>query len=178
MSAVDRAVDLTLIDCDRYESRYDDDKEFRLFRPRRPEEPAIDEFVSIAVRSALKKAIANWADDTAGLLDHVYFATEPMQGIRPKALLDFTTAQLPTPIGPVVPPLKLSEKRLRKGREILARLRTRTLTAEPGTPLDSGPHDDAYRDSLTADEPGRNARRGLLLVYRSGVWSRVGRRKR
>jgi hypothetical protein len=154
MATIDRAVELGLVTGDLRESRYDDEKEFRLYGPGNADEPPVDPFLPLTVQSGLKKAIATWADDTAGLLDHVYFETEPMQGIEPRALLDFSRATLPAPIAPPVPPLKLSEKKLRKGREILARLQSRTTASASGTPLDTGPHDDAYREALSTDEAG------------------------
>src|SRR5713226_8271755 len=53
------------------------------------------------VLSPLKGAIRSWADDTAALLDHVYFETEPMLHTSPGEHLNFSLARRPERDRPV-----------------------------------------------------------------------------
>ena len=70
----------------------------------------------------IQAAVKKWADDTFALLDYVYFETEPMVGIKPGDLLDFSKSK-ETPIVEEIPMKKLSKKKLAEGREIIAKMR-------------------------------------------------------
>ena len=150
MEAVDFSVARGLVIADRYESRYDD-KDYRVYRSATAMEPMLGEEVPWAVLSALKGEIRDWAEDTGGLLDYVYFDTEPMQGIEPSEILDFSRSRLPESVV-TLPALSLSTRKIRHGREVIARLRERTVAGPAVTPLDTGPHDNAYVSALSTDE--------------------------
>jgi hypothetical protein len=163
MGAIDLAADRGLIARSAYESRYED-KEFFLHRPLVREEPPIAETIPFLVRSGLKIALTKWVDDTAGLLDYVYFDTEPMKDIQPGASLDFSHATVPVAIVAALPPKKLSVRKEREVEGILSRLSARTFGQAPTTPLDTGPHDGAYQDAMLSDEEG-----GVEAGFRSTV---------
>jgi hypothetical protein len=88
--ALKRAVDDGLIIAKPFESKYDDKDRFLYSCP--SEEGAdFEGQLSIYVWSSLKEAIKKWADDTPGLLDHVYYDTEPMEEAKRGDLLDSYT---------------------------------------------------------------------------------------
>jgi hypothetical protein len=119
-----------LVDAKRYESRYSE-KEFAVYRRSGPEPEAIDSVLSFAVRGDLKKAIKRWADDTPGLLDYVYFDTEPMTGVKPHDRLDFSKAHLAVrEASAKVEPPKIPERKRRKAEEAISRLKSRTMSFE------------------------------------------------
>lgn len=75
----------------------------------------------------MKEAIKKYADDTPGLLDYVYFDTEPMREVRRGELLNFSTAQIPTR------PQHFEMKKIPKekvgiAKEIIANLRDRYVS--------------------------------------------------
>jgi hypothetical protein len=79
-----------------YESRYGD-KDFSLFTCRDDRYTEIKRMFPTEVISELQYAIKKWGDDTGQLLDHVYFETEPMEGVRKGDRLDFSKARKPRP---------------------------------------------------------------------------------
>ncbi|WP_157775012.1 hypothetical protein [Melittangium boletus] len=145
---------MRLIDKNSYESKYSGDDR-HVYRGRRlKSEPPVERLLdSMAtyVSSALKSAVRKWSDDTAGLLTHVYFETEPMQQIEPGDVLDFRKAQAPQKVVPV-PAMKLSAKKMQQAREALSSLRRRTLEAPTKTPADTGPYDDAFLHALEHED--------------------------
>jgi hypothetical protein len=151
LSAIDRAAGKGLIARDSYESRYDD-KEFFLHRALIRDEPDIADAIPMTVVSGLKIMLQKWADDSAGLLDYVYFDTEPMKDIQPGSRLDFSTATVPVALVTTIPPKKLSTKKERAAADIIAKLCARTLATPRSTPLDTGPYDDGYFDAVMSDE--------------------------
>jgi hypothetical protein len=151
---VDRAVALGLIDKNPYTSSYTGEEQF-IYRGRRlTDEPQIErvlDSLSTYLTSTLKAAVKKWADDTAGLLTHVYFETEPMQGIEPQGILDFRKAQAPKK-EIRVPAMKLSTKQMKQAKEALESLRRRTLEAPTQTPVDTGPKDAAYLQAVDVED--------------------------
>jgi len=154
LNAIDKAVALGLIEKQAYESKHTREERF-IYRGRRPKsEPPAERLldsVSMAVTSGLKAAVRKWADDTPGLLTHVYFETEPMQHIEPGDTLDFRKAQPPQKVVRV-PAMKLSAKKMKEAREALASLRRRTLDESPRTLVDTGPHDEAFLQAMAYED--------------------------
>lgn len=154
MQAIDQAVQSGLIEQLPYESRSTGEERY-LYKARRsraelPVERALDS-LSLYVTSTLKAAVRKWSDDTSGLLTHVYFETEPMQDIEPGDTLDFRKAQAPQKVVRV-PAMKLSGKKQQKALQILESLRRRTLEQPRETPLDTGPHDEAFVQALNHED--------------------------
>ncbi len=92
---VEDAVHKGLISRQTYSSSYPDSKDFHLFSCTSADSEIIEKKLPIEVVSGLKAAIKKYGDDTAQLLDHVYFETEPMESARKGQILDFSTARLP-----------------------------------------------------------------------------------
>ncbi len=165
MEAIDRAATAGVIAREARESAFHADKEYYLHRAL-GHEPALAAELPMLVLSPLRAAVKRWADDSQGLLDHVYFETEPMRGVNPFDRLDFRKCSVPVAPSKPVEPEKLSEKKLRKGRALIAALRDRTLSAAQTTPVDTGPVDDSYYQAVGHDaEPiddGIEVRAGVL----------------
>ena len=70
----------------------------------------------------IKRAIDLWADDTYGLLYHVYLETEPMVAAKPRDPLDFTISEKPT-LEKALKMKPLSQKNKRLGKELLSKMR-------------------------------------------------------
>jgi hypothetical protein len=100
MEAIKYATKEDLITAIPFKSKYDDEEHYLYSFPFE-EEPPVGKKLSIYVRSALENAIKKWADDTPGLLDHVYFETEPMLDVRKGDLLDFSLARIPEKTKPI-----------------------------------------------------------------------------
>ena len=104
-----------------YDSHFGDDKEYSLFSCRDESAEKLETKLHIAVSSQLQGAIKKYGEDTADLLDHVYFETEPMDGVKKGDLLDFSRAKkLDRPAT-----IKLGEipkQHIDSAREIVARI--------------------------------------------------------
>jgi hypothetical protein len=119
--ALKRAVDDGLIEAKPFESKYDDKDRFLYSCP--SEEGAdFESQLSIYVWSSLKEAIKKWADDTPGLLDHVYYDTEPMEDVKRGDLLDFSKAHLPIDL-PKLEMKKISRSKTEKAKQLISALR-------------------------------------------------------
>jgi hypothetical protein len=156
MSSIDEANTRGLIVATSYESR---------FGPEEREVYSCDEDTSafehelpIYVLSPLKGAVKRWGEDTPGLLDFVYFETEPMLQALPGQRLNFSLARKPQhdrPIKALPLPREKRERALslvqhmRKTYEEQAKLRVpereipdeeyqRTLEVWDGEPLKAG----------------------------------------
>jgi hypothetical protein len=165
MQAIDSAIQRGLIERTQYDSKYQD-KDYYLHRSLVGESPAIADRVPFQVVSGLKAALQKWADDTAGLLDFVYFETEPMVGVEPREILDFRRARVPDAIPAPAKSLRLPEKKLRTGRELLASLTARTVSTTALSRLDTGPHDEAFLEAIGTDEDGEiESFSGVLSIH-------------
>lgn len=91
MQHIDFAVSKGLIRREGYEGKHSKDF-FLYFCPDGGTEE-LETLFPLAVTSGLKKVIENFGDDTAALLDYVYFATEPMMDARKGDILDFSKAR-------------------------------------------------------------------------------------
>lgn len=123
LRATDEAVQKGIIEARPYQSRYDGEQHF-VYRSPHEERPRVYEILPIRVVSALQEAIRRWAGDTVGLLDHVYFETEPMLAAIPRQRLDFSEARWPPREQPVAMK-RLSPDRVAEGKKLLAHLRAR-----------------------------------------------------
>lgn len=156
LDAIETAVQQEIIEALPYQSRYDGEQHF-IYRSPRKERPRAAEILPIAVVGALQAAIAAWAGDTAGLLDHVYFETEPTIHATPGQVLDFSVAQWPSR-PEAVAMKRLSPKMIAQAREALARLRARTAQglARSREEAQGEIQDEAYRaflEQLEREEP-------------------------
>lgn len=121
LKAIKEAVEKGYIEAYSYESKFDDEEHF-LYRYKANQEPTIASQLPFYIVGQLQAVIKKWADDTFALLDHVYFETEPMAGIKPGNLLDFSKAK-ELPVVQEIPMKKLSKKKLAEGKEIIAKMR-------------------------------------------------------
>lgn len=126
--AVENAASMGVINKRAYESHFEGRDEYDLFSCDDQQEPAVSEKLHIYVVSQLDNAIKKWGDDTAKLLDHVYFETEPMRDAQPSQVLDFSSAKK-TKIAPKVEMNKISERSIEKGRSIIERLKKKHTEA-------------------------------------------------
>lgn len=96
--AIDAATKSGYLAAQSYESRYGD-ADYLLYRPgpRAAEATTadIERRIPISVRSRLLTSVHKWHDDTAGLLDYVYFHTGPMQKAQPRDELSFADEREP-----------------------------------------------------------------------------------
>lgn len=129
-------------------SSYDDEKDYRLFWVEdTDEEPKTIDAIPTYVWSRLKWAIEKWADDSYGLLDYVYFETEPMIEAERGAVLDFTKAQMPE-IPEKVKMKKISKARIEEARKAIDRLREK-YKAGTGSRPPQGPIDTVFLKSVS-----------------------------
>jgi hypothetical protein len=139
--AINTAASSDLVIAKEYPSKFDDDKDYRLFwLEDTDEEPKIIDALPTYVWSRLQWAIQKWADDSYGLLDYVYFETEPMIDARPGALLDFTKSQMPeTPRRLEIK--QLPTARLEEAKKVVNRLKEKSkraiLARPPQGPIDA-----------------------------------------
>ncbi len=121
ITALNVAVNDGLIDAKSFESKYDEKDRF-LYSCRSEKEPDIAKDLSLYVWSSLKEAIKKWADDTPGLLDHVYYDTEPMKDVKRGDLLEFSKARLPIEL-PKLEMKKISKSKAEKAKQLISALR-------------------------------------------------------
>jgi len=146
---VNEAIEMTakkgLILAQEYPSKYDDDKDYRLFSTESTdEEPKIIDALPTYVWSKLQWAIQKWADDSHGLLDYVYFETEPMIEAKPGTLLDFSHSQRPE-VPKKIEIKKIPKAKLEKAKIALAGLREKYKNGI-GTRPSQGPVDTVFQE--------------------------------
>jgi hypothetical protein len=134
-----------------FSSKFDKDgKYYQYSGEDTPEE--VPDLLPIYVSSEIRHAVKTWADDTYGLLNYVYFNTEPMMSAVPGQILDFSLAEMPSTEKPVEM-IPLSKKKLRKANELLGKLRSAQLErAANKAALEEGIHDAAYFEALRSLE--------------------------
>src|SRR3972149_5034282 len=141
--AIETTVRDGLILAQEYPSKYDDDKDYRLFSTESTdEEPKIIDALPPYVWSRLQWAIQKWADDSTGLLDYVYFETEPMIDAKPGEILDFGKARMPDP-PKKIQMKKLSKKKVEEAKKAINELKERYKKAITLRPP-QGPIDPLY----------------------------------
>jgi len=127
ITALGEAVNGGLIDAKSFESNYDDKDRFLYSCP--SEEGAdFESQLSLYVWSSLKEAIKKWGDDTPGLLDHVYYDTEPMKEAKRGDLLNFSKARLPIDL-PKLEMKKISKSKTEKAKQLISALREQYRTS-------------------------------------------------
>lgn len=143
MSAIDRAGKSDSFQVNEQPSKYDDEKDYRLFwMADVDEEPEVISRLDLSVWSKLQWAIQRWADDSSGLLDYVYFETEPMIDAKPGEILDFGKARMPDP-PKKIQMKKLSKKKVEAAKKAINELKERYKKAITLRPA-QGPIDPLY----------------------------------
>lgn len=122
LDAIEKAFQSELIQRTAYESKYVDEDYFLYWC--KENRTDIEQRLPIYLTSPLHEAISKWGDDTYGLLDYVYFQTEPMLEARKGNLLDFSKAKNPE-APQEIEMIKLSAKQVARGREIVERLKSK-----------------------------------------------------
>jgi len=123
--AMEQAIKFNLIEENYYDSKYESRDKFRLLsigKDEQDDEPAIANELHIYITSQLQQIISQYGDDTACLLDHVYYDTEPMRDASPYQKLNFSKAQQPE-ILPAIKMKKLTPEALKKGAAIMDKLK-------------------------------------------------------
>jgi hypothetical protein len=121
MRELDGAVSQGLIDRKSLESRYEEEKEFHLYKCTDESGEELEEEIPLEVLGPLKAAIRRYGEDTPLLLDHVYFETEPMIEANKGDILDFTKCK------PIVPSRPIELKKISKEKITLAKRRVKAL---------------------------------------------------
>ncbi len=121
MAAIDRARSQGLLTMKPYRSKYDHE-EHVLYGGSGQELASLRNALPLSVYGGLSSAIARWGSDTQGLLDHVYFDTEPMKGVTRGSILDFSKC-IPQERPPEISMKKLSRDQLARAREAVKGLR-------------------------------------------------------
>jgi hypothetical protein len=144
LKAVEAAVQARMIAAIPYESSFDDEQHF-LYKSEAEAEPSISGTLPFYVTGPLQGAVRKWAGDTFGLLDYVYFETEPMKDVRPGDLLDFSKAKEPEPFRDVHM-RRLPEAKISQGKALIAKMREsqrECLIEEP-----AAIYDDVYTKAI------------------------------
>jgi hypothetical protein len=123
LDSIEKAHQAGLIERGSYESKFVDD-DYYLYWCYEKEKLDFSEKLPLYLMSSLKEAIAKWGDDTFGLLDYVYFETEPMLDAKKRDLLDFSKARK-TEKPEQVKMIRLSPKQIAKGKEIIEKLKAK-----------------------------------------------------
>jgi hypothetical protein len=142
LQSIDKAFQSELIQRTGYESKYVDEDYFLYWC--KEDRVDIERKLPIYLASPLHEAISKWGDDTFGLLDYVYFETEPMLDAKKGDLLDFSKARKPDKPEPIEM-IKLSPKQVAKGKEIIERLKAKY---KKGLESQAGPepiYDEVYQ---------------------------------
>lgn len=134
-----------LIDKGTYESKYVDEDYFLYWC--KESRTDIERKLPIYLTSPLQEAISKWGDDTFGLLDYVYFETEPMLDAKKGDLLDFSKAKKPE-VPKEIEMVKLSSKQLAKGKEIMERLKSKYKEGFQRAELFEPVYDETYQQGI------------------------------
>jgi hypothetical protein len=144
-AAIETAAKNGLIIAEEHPSKYDDEKDYRLFWIEDThEEPKIIDALPTYVWSKLQWAIQKWADDSYGLLDYVYFETEPMIEAKPGAVLDFSQSRMPE-IPKKIDMKKIPKAKMEEAKKALARLGEKYKNGLSSRPP-QGPTDTVFRE--------------------------------
>ncbi|WP_169734374.1 type II toxin-antitoxin system antitoxin SocA domain-containing protein [Desulfocurvus vexinensis] len=121
MRRIDEAVRRGDINKNTFDSKFDIDKEYSIFKCYDDDAASIGEKLNIIVVSKIQWAIRRFGDDTAELLDYVYFDTEPMHGAKKGNILDFarvTKFEAPKEIKK----RPLTKDEIQKAKELISRM--------------------------------------------------------
>jgi len=150
MTELESAVKANQIFEDRRESKFGD-KDYFLYTCRDNEAENIENEIPTSVLSPLRQSLKLFGDDTQALLDHVYFETEPMEGVRKGDLLDFTKARPRSveklPIIPKLPSEKIEEAK-RHIRDLIEQMEKDRATFENNIVSYLEPMDEIHAKAL------------------------------
>jgi hypothetical protein len=144
LQAIEVAIEAGMISAIPCESAFDDEQHF-LYKAAAEKEPEISLRLPLYVIAPLQGAVRKWAGDTYGLLDHVYFETEPMKNVKPGDVLDFEKAKEPEPVRELHM-RRLSKAKVSQGKALIARMREsqrECMVAEP-----AAIYDDVYAKAI------------------------------
>jgi hypothetical protein len=122
LHVIEKAFQSELIQRTAYESKYVEEDYFLYWC--KENRIDIERKLPIYLTSSLHEVISKWGDDTYGLLDYVYFETEPMLEARKGDLLDFSKAKNPE-VPQEIEMIKLSAKQVARGKEIVEKLKSK-----------------------------------------------------
>jgi hypothetical protein len=146
--AIDDAVKNGVVLAKEYPSKHDDVRDYRLFWLEDTEEdPKFVDTLPTYVWSRLQWAIRKWADDSYGLLDYVYFETEPMIEARPGAILDFTQSRMPD-LPKKIDMKKIPKAKMEEAKKAVARLGEKYKNGFRLRPP-QGPTDTVFREFVS-----------------------------
>lgn len=144
LQAIEATVKTGTISALPYASSFDDEQHF-LYKAEAEKEPGIALRLPLYVTAPLQGAVRKWGGDTYGLLDHVYFETEPMKNVKPGDVLDFRKAKEPEPVQELHM-RRLSKAKISQGKALIARMREsqrECMVAEP-----AAIYDDVYAKAV------------------------------
>ncbi len=124
MEAISTAAQGGLVESKPYASKYTEEERF-VYGCDPDAVPRLEKELPNEIILPLRRAVKRWADDTGGLLDHVYFETEPMIAASRGRLLDFSLAEPSPRRSPDVELQKLPREKIQEGRRLVDRLKTR-----------------------------------------------------
>lgn len=142
--AIDAAEKAGFLAAQAYESRFGD-SDFRLYDcGPQLDETGVDRVkadLPLSVSARLFRDVKLWHDDTSGLLDFVYFHTDPMRNARPGDILSFANEKEPNleEYRPVEM-LPLSKKKKRALRDAVQKLKSQQSVTLPSPAL----YDEEY----------------------------------
>jgi hypothetical protein len=146
--AIEAADKAGIIRSERHSSMYDDEKDYRLFSINEiDKEPKVTDALPTYVWSKLQWAIRKWADDSYGLLDYVYFETEPMIEAKPGAVLDFSQSRMPE-VPKKIDMKKIPKAKMEEAKKALARLGEKYKNGLSSRPP-QGPTDTVFREFVS-----------------------------
>jgi len=126
-NTMEEAVKVGLIQEIYYDSKYEDKDKFRLLsidKEEQDEEPPIANELHLYITSQLEQIIKKYGDDTACLLDYIYYDTEPMRDALPDQILNFSLARK-SEILSTIEMKKLSPEAIKKGASIMDKLKNK-----------------------------------------------------
>jgi hypothetical protein len=144
LDAIQSAIQAGMIAAIPYQGSFDDEEHF-LYKTESETEPCLAARLPFYVIGPLQGAIKKWASDTFGLLDHVYFETEPMKNVKPGDLLDFSKAREPETFRELHM-RRLSKTKISQGKALIAKMRENQrecMIAEP-----AAIYDDVYNKAM------------------------------
>jgi hypothetical protein len=145
MKSIDDAVKMGFISSKSFESRYSE-KEYTVFSCHDENYPELRKEFPLGVLSQLQYAIKKYGDDTAQLLDYVYFGTEPMNKVKKGDILDFSLTMQPKPIQPIETK-KMSKKDIECAKVLVKKLKEKYSAASENLRKDDS-ETDKWRDVL------------------------------
>lgn len=150
MKSIDDAVSRGFINSKVIESRKYD-KDYKLFTCYDEKYSELRKEFQLGVLSELQYAIKKYGDDTAQLLDYVYFNTEPMRDVKKGDILNFSLSTQPQPI-PNVETKKLSKKDIELAKALVKKLKEKYTAASDNLRKDDIEaeklYDDLYYETL------------------------------